>query len=57
MSVRQHFFLVFKRDLLSKKGAKMNFFNNKKNQKIIAAVIALIVVAAMVAGVVGSFRF
>lgn len=57
MSARQHFFLVFKRDLLSKKGAKMNFFNNKKNQKIIAAVIALIVVAAMVAGVVGSFRF
>jgi hypothetical protein len=33
----------------------MNFFYNKKNQKIIAGVIALILVAALVVTTVASF--
>lgn len=33
----------------------MNFFYNKKNQKIIAGVIALVLVAALIVTTVASF--
>lgn len=40
---------------IKQRGEKMNFFYNKKNQKIIAGAIALILVVAMVVTMVASF--
>lgn len=37
------------------RGEKMNFFYNKKNQKIIAGAIALLLVVALVITTVASF--